>query len=259
MAESFIIGGYIALQAVIAAKKRKIESILLDIDRKNKVFSSSYHFPEKKQYAFLLSYAAEHSIEITYLKKEPFAKLTKGQNYGGIAALAGMTASRTAKELLEKTVKKGFYLALEGVEDPFNVGQIFRAAYALGVDGVFMQKREFPSKAAEILIRSSAGTSELLDTAFYETPLELTEALQNAGVELVCAAKRKDAIALENIKIKAPFCLVIGGERRGVSRLFLKRAQHTVAIEYRRPGDLSLSAVSASSILLYELGKMLFT
>ena len=51
------------------------------------------------------------------------------------------------------------FLALEEVSDPRNIGSIIRSAASLGIDGIIVKERSFPSKS-KLLYRSASGGAE---------------------------------------------------------------------------------------------------
>ncbi len=160
----YLIGGHISLASVIDTRSRKINKIILDKDRQRRVCSASYHYPEKAQYKMLLRYAEENSVPVELLSAEEFSRLTLGGSCGGIAAVVG---DRKFEDPASLTDSSGFTLLLDGIEDPFNFGYILRTAYASGVEGVFLPKRNYFTSAATV-IRSSAGASEMLRKALYD-------------------------------------------------------------------------------------------
>jgi 23S rRNA (guanosine2251-2'-O)-methyltransferase len=141
---------------------------------------------------------------------------------------------------------------LEGIEDPYNFGYALRSLYALGVDGIVLPERNWMS-AAGVVARASAGASERfpLYMACGEAAVSYFKEKRYA---IVCADADTDT-ALENSAIHYPVFLVIGGEKRGISRAVRQAADHTVKISYGRPFDNALSAASAATILAYEIAK----
>ena len=143
----------------------------------------------------------------------------------------------------------GRFLALEGVQDPGNVGTILRTALAFGADGVIADGccgDLFSPKA----LRASMG-------AALHLPLLQTENLSKTLAEkkkqnrLFVTALREDAISLPTVSVPDHFILVIGNEGHGVSDATLSLADETVIIPMN--GKIqSLNASSAASVALYE-------
>ena len=139
---------------------------------------------------------------------------------------------------------------LDGIEDPYNFGYSLRTLYACGADGIILPERNWLSSAG-IVCRSSAGASELLNfaTASCEACVELFS--QNS-FKIVCADENTENI-LGETPLPLPILLIVGGEKRGISKKVLDKADIKVKIPYSREFKASLSAASATTIFAYEI------
>jgi 23S rRNA (guanosine2251-2'-O)-methyltransferase len=72
------------------------------------------------------------------------------------------------------------------------------------------------------------------------------------GYRVLCAGIR-DSVSLYESNMKRPLLLVVGGEKRGISRAVLDRADQVVRIDYGREFRGSLSAASAATVLGFEV------
>ena len=138
----------------------------------------------------------------------------------------------------------------EGIEDPYNFGYVIRSVYAAGADGIIMSPRNWLS-AASVVAKSSAGTSELIDM-FVCDPTEATDTFKSLGFSVVCAGIR-DSETVYEADLKKPLFVVIGGEKRGISRAVLDKADKIVRIDYGREFKGSLPSVAATSIISFEI------
>ena len=59
--------------------------------------------------------------------------------------------------------------------------------------------------------------------------------------------------ARRDADLSGPLFLLVGGERRGITREFLRRADLVLEIPYRRRFSLSLGTVAAVSVLAFEV------
>jgi 23S rRNA (guanosine2251-2'-O)-methyltransferase len=144
----------------------------------------------------------------------------------------------------------GFFVYLEGIEDPYNFGYTLRSLYAAGVDGVILSPRNW-MEVAGIVARSSAGASEQLPIAIAE-PAEAIAYMKGLGYTVVCAGIR-DSVSMYDANLQFPILLVIGGEKRGISAALLAQSDCTVRIDYGRNFRGSLSAASAATVLAFEV------
>ena len=154
---------------------------------------------------------------------------------------------KEARDLLEKLRARQI---AQRHGDPYNFGYALRSLYAAGVDGIILDERNWMT-AAGVVARSSAGASELFPL-FTAKPTEAADCFKSRGFTIVCA-DLDTPHTLEETEIRFPVFLVGGGERRGISRALLDRADLKVKISYGRDFRASLSAASAATILAYEI------
>ena len=140
------------------------------------------------------------------------------------------------------------YLALEGVQDPGNVGTVLRTADAFGADGVIL----LPG-CADLYnpktVRASMG-AVFRCPAWTATLDELRERLTEAGLPLLGAALREDTVDVRETDLRRAAVLV-GSEGRGLSSQALALCDQTVRIPMRERCE-SLNAAVAAAVLLWE-------
>ena len=78
------------------------------------------------------------------------------------------------------------------------------------------------------------------------------QAFKQAGYRIVCAGIR-DSVNIYQANLKKPLLLVIGGEKRGISRSVLDQADQIVRIDYGRNFNGSLTAASAATVIAFEV------
>ncbi len=233
--------GAVSVLAVLRGDSRPIHKVLLspDCDR------------EHKNVAEVLRLCREKHVPVEECSREEFCALAGGSTHGGLIAEVGERKLCSLSELLTK--KDGFFFMLCGIEDPYNFGDAVRSLYAFGADGMVLTPRNWLSAAA-ITIRSSAGATELMDCAVCEDEEELANLCKENGVTIVCAGE-KDSVSLHRTSLKRPMLVVIGGEKRGISRYLLNKADLCVRIPYGRNFNQSLSASAAAAALGFELSR----
>ncbi len=246
------VGGFVSVKSIIESKSRKIFRILLERERYASVSRSNFHAPEKRQYTFLLS----TGIPVEYIERETFADLIGSSTAGGIAAEVGEREFIPLKEMLQK--KNGYFTVLDGIEDPFNFGYALRSLYAAGVDGVILPERQL-FMATEIIVRSSAGASELLPCCAVSDLMETCFRMKEKGIQLISTAKNDRAKDLFKQSYHRPLCVIYGGEKRGISSGIIDLCDTVVKIRYPRNCHYSLSACSAISIISFEIGRKVGT
>lgn len=243
-AASTLFEGMTSIRAVLTAmdngtSDRRIEKLLAAADKQKS---------RLRELGWLRHKAEEYGFALEIVPSEEIDALATGNTHGGL--LAQCTA-RTIPALTASSVKpNGFYVMLEGIEDPYNFGYALRSLYACGVDGIVLSPRNWMS-AAGVVCRSSAGASEMLP--LYECdPQESSAYFKANGYRILCAGIR-DSVSSFDCNMKKPLYLIVGGEKRGISGALLDTADEIVRIDYGRTFGGSLSAASAASMLGYEV------
>lgn len=245
-ADSNILEGMTSIRALINGRKagtndRPVKAILYD---KEKAAAKA------KELAYLNALRPQFGYEMRPADKEEIESLTIGSTHGGIIALCGERTLPALDRLAAEMRPDGFYVMIEGIEDPYNFGYALRALYAAGVDGIVLPPRNWMGVAG-VVARASAGASELFSMYIGE-PTQAAGLFRAKGYQIVCA-DRRNARPLHAVRLRRPLFLVVGGEKRGISRALLDMADLSVKIEYGRPFAASLSAASAAAILAYEI------
>lgn len=143
------------------------------------------------------------------------------------------------------------FLVLDGLQDPGNVGAIWRTADALGADGLILVNScadPFSPKT----VRATMGACFRLPV--YETEADaLPGLLERSGLPLYAAALREDSVDVKTAQLSR-CAVVIGSEGRGVSPELLRLSEKTVKIPMRERCE-SLNAAVAAAIVLWEMGR----
>jgi len=143
------------------------------------------------------------------------------------------------------------YLLLDGVQDPGNVGTIWRTADAFGADGLILC-----SGCADPwnpkTVRATMGA--VFRFPVYEGTLEMAaERLRQGGIPLYAAALREDTADVRSVPLERA-AVIIGSEGRGVSPQALKLCKQTVKIPMRARCE-SLNAAIAAAVVLWEMSR----
>lgn len=243
-AEISVFEGIRSLSAVINGNEagtsdRRIVEVLYDGAKEKQRF---------KELEFLRKKGEMMGFAVTRVNAEKLYEITSGNTHGGIAAHC---TGRTIADLADIEVSAGgFYVMIEGIEDPYNFGYALRTIYAAGADGVVLSPRNWMS-AAGTVCRSSAGASELLPMYIAE-PDMAAEYFHYRGYKIVAAGIR-DSVSAFDADLRKPIMLIVGGEKRGISRALFDHADTIVRLDYGREFKGSLSAASAASVLAYEV------
>ena len=145
-----------------------------------------------------------------------------------------------------------FYLALEGIEKPGNLGAILRSADAAGASGVIL----LPGCCDPYnpgVIRSSIGCVFSMPTAT-ATIAELSEFVKNCNCLCFAAARSQQAEPYTQCHYHGNICILLGNEAHGLSQDCLDFCGRHIFIPMRGAAD-SLNVSVAAAILLYEAAR----
>ena len=237
---AFSLEGALSVLAALEAGRREVFEILIDHDKRFDQRLAELHLRAKQA-----------AVNLKYVPSAEIADHATGNSHGGVIALAGARRFERIRDLIPPA-KPAFIVMLDGIEDPYNFGFAVRALYAAGADGLVLRKRNWTSASA-IVGRSSAGASELMPIALAESAMEAAKYFRQRGLVVATAAKSSTSVSLFKAELRQPLFVVFGGERRGVTRSFQRRADLLLEIPYGRSFGQSLGTVSAVSILVYEV------
>ena len=242
--DSDIMEGMSSISAVIKAienkcSDRRVISVYVDIEKKR----SKY-----REISFLERKSKELGFMVEFVDSATINEVSTGNSHGGIIAFC---TPRTIPALTVESIKNsGIYYFLEGVEDPYNFGYAVRSLYASGADGVILTPRNWMGVAG-VVARSSAGTSELINM-FISTPENAVATFKSKGYRVICAGIR-DSVSIFDADLSKPIFVVLGGEKRGISRALLDMADSVVRIDYGTEFNGSLSTAAASAVFAFEI------
>ncbi len=232
--------GKISVAAALRSPYRAVHRVLLRADR------------EDRTARWLQHRAREADVPVVQVGAADIDAVTQGSSHGGIAAEAGQRQFVSLEALLPRGNGPAFVVMLDGIEDPFNFGQALRALYAMGAHGVALRPRNWMSAAATVA-RASAGASELMPMAVAETVAEAADFYREQGLTVACAQK-EDALPMDEVDLTVPLFLLVGGEKRGVTRSFAKQADLHLQVPYDRVEyEPSLGTTAAAAALAYEV------
>ena len=243
--DSTVFEGMTSIRAIIKSidegrNTRRILKILFDKEKTSKI---------SKELGYFRAVSSRYGFEIVESSSDELEKITLGNSHGGIVAITDTRAIPSFNSDISLP-KRGFFAMIQGIEDPYNFGYALRSLYAVGTNGIILPKRNWMS-AAGVVCRSSAGASELFD--MYEgEPVEVIKIFKSKGYTIVCAEEKTDNI-LGKCPLPLPILLIVGGEKRGISKAVLDLADIKVKIDYGREFNASLSAASATTMFAYEI------
>ncbi len=182
--------------------------------------------------------------------REHLARLAKTPSHQGVVAVVRERAFTD----LEDLVKPGqaippLLLALDGVEDPQNLGALLRVADGSGVSGVILTERR-SAPLSPVAVKASAGAAEHLEIARVVNLVRSLEWLKEQGVWCIGLDER-GTVNYDEYSYLGPCCLVLGREGEGLHDLVRKTCDQLLRIPMAGKVS-SLNVSAAGAVVLYE-------
>ncbi len=171
------------------------------------------------------------------------ARLSDTESHQGVLLVCDEPQAR-----LERIEPTGWYLVLDGIQDPGNAGTLVRAAVAFGLDAVIALDGTVDPWSPKT-VRSSAGMIFRLPIVRASAADAIARLIEVRVPILVADARGEDADASRHDR---GFALVVGNEGAGVRPEISGGAAAMVAVRMQGPAE-SLNVAMAGAILLHAL------
>jgi 23S rRNA (guanosine2251-2'-O)-methyltransferase len=191
-------------------------------------------------------------IRVRFENREALDRLARNDTHQGIVAVARERKFAGLQDLLTKRGHYRFLLALDGIEDPHNLGALLRTAEGAGVDGVVMPERRSAPITATVA-KASAGASEHLRIARVTNLVRALEELKANNIWCVGLDER-GSVDYDQFDFRLDCALVLGREGEGLHDLVRRTCDHLVRIPMA--GQVaSLNVSVAGAIVMYEAAR----
>ena len=198
----------------------------------------------------LMELCRSEGIRVTHESKDTLTKLARSEMHQGVLAVVRERKFLAIEDLMagEKDGYR-FFLALDGVEDPHNLGALLRTAEGAGVDGVIIPERRSAPITATVA-KTSAGASEHVKVARVTNLVRSLEQLKQKNVWVLGLDERGSPDYMD-FDFKTDCVLVLGREGAGLHDLVKKTCDHLLRIPMA--GQVaSLNVSVAGAIVMYE-------
>ncbi|OPJ54914.1 23S rRNA (guanosine(2251)-2'-O)-methyltransferase RlmB [Alkalithermobacter paradoxus] len=200
----------------------------------------------------IIRMAKDKGIIVQEVDRKKLDEISESHSHQGVIAIGSDYKYYELDELLEIPRQKGedpFFIILDEITDPHNLGSIMRSADAVGAHGIIVPKRRSAS-ITPVVAKASAGAVEYMPICKVTNIVNAINKLKENGIWTVASDMDGDTYYEKNLK--GPLALVVGSEGFGISRLVKENCDFTVKIPM--VGNVSsLNASVACSILAYEI------
>ncbi len=142
---------------------------------------------QKGQMVKIIQLAKENGIIVQYVPKKKLDQLISSDNHQGVVASVAAYSYASIDDLFVRAQEKGedpFFLILDEIEDPHNLGSILRTADAAGAHGIIIPKRR-AAGLTQTVAKASAGAIEYIPVARVTNIARTIDDLKKKG-SVVC-------------------------------------------------------------------------
>ena len=196
-------------------------------------------------------------IRVSFEPREQLTRLARTDAHQGVLAVVRERQFLTIEDLTggaeeARSATKShhsFFLALDGVEDPHNLGALLRTAEGAGVDGVILPERRSAPVTATVA-KTSAGASEHVRIARVTNLVRALEQMKKANIWILGLDERGTP-DYTDFDFRTDCVLVLGREGAGLHDLVKRTCDHLLRIPMA--GQVSSLNVSvAGAVVMYE-------
>jgi len=197
--------------------------------------------------------ARPENFPVYVAEKELLETLTGYSMYQGLLAVGRIPALPLLEDVLQKSPRPWFFVAVDGLTSADNLGVVVRNCAAFGVQGLLLGETS-TSPYLRRAVRSSMGTLFKLPVIQAESLPSALLKLREEGVRCVAAHPHVKGNTLYAAELSRDCCIVLGSEGAGIAAEVLKACDEAVAVPMQLGVD-SLNVGSAAAVFLYEASR----
>lgn len=200
----------------------------------------------------VIGMAKEANVMVQFVPRKKIDQLSEGNHQGVVAQVAAYEYAEI-DDLFAAAEKKNeapFFMLLDEIEDPHNLGSIMRTADAAGAHGIIIPKRRAVGLTATVA-KASTGAIEYIPVVRVTNMSRTIDELKERGVWIAGtdASGKEDYREFDGT---LPLGLVIGSEGKGMGRLIKEKCDFLLSLPMAGRVT-SLNASVAASLLMYEV------
>jgi 23S rRNA (guanosine2251-2'-O)-methyltransferase len=225
------------VEEALKAGKRRFDHVLVARERRDERLEA------------IVALAKELKIRVRTEPRETLTDMARTPAHQGVVAIVRAQQFLTIEDVLEPTGQPRLVLALDGVEDPQNLGALLRSADGAGVDAVVMTERRAAPLSA-VAAKAAAGAQEHLRIARVVNLVRSLEELKRQNIWIIGLDER-GSMDYDRFDFTGDCCLVMGSEGAGLHELVRRTCDHMLRIPMAG-GVSSLNVSAAASVVLFE-------
>jgi len=236
-----ILYGVHPVEEAIKAGKRRFDQVIVARERQDERLTK------------LVALCRSKGVRVRQEAREQLTELAKTTGHQGVVAFVRGQEFLKIEDLFEPlpgAPEDGrLLLALDGVEDPQNLGALLRVADGAGVDGVVLTERR-AAPLSPVAVKTSAGAAEHLRIARVVNLVRSLEQLKERNMWVIGLDERGES-DYDQFDLTGNCVLVMGREGAGLHDLVKRTCDHLLRIPMSG-GVSSLNVSTAGAVVLYE-------
>lgn len=200
----------------------------------------------------IIKKAKERNVLVQFVPKQKIDQMSDENHQGVVASVAAYHYAEL-DDLFANAEKSGevpFFLLLDEIEDPHNLGSIMRTADAVGVHGIIIPKRRAVGLTAAVA-KASTGAIEYIPVVRVTNLSQTIDELKERGI-WIAGTDARGADDYRRFDGTMPLGLVIGSEGKGMGRLIREKCDFLIQLPMAGKVT-SLNASVAAGVLMYEV------
>lgn len=210
-----------------------------------KIFVAHDSRPPKE----ILELAKKRGIKVQRIPRKKIEEMAGTKKTQGVVALVSPVDYISPEDLFQETIQKNsFFIVIDHITDPQNVGNLLRTCEVLGGTGALIPK-DRTAPINETVVKTSSGAIFYLKISKVASLSKALKKFKDMGGWVF--AVEKGGKDIREIDIPLPVALVLGSEDKGVSKSVLDICDEIVSIPMK--GRISsLNVNSAGAIAMWE-------
>jgi 23S rRNA (guanosine2251-2'-O)-methyltransferase len=236
-----VLYGVHPVEEALKAGRRRFDHVLVARERHDERLES------------LVSLCRQAGVRVRQEARDQLTLLAQTPAHQGVVAMVRPQEFLAIEDLFEPPAKEStaarLILALDGVEDPQNLGALLRVADGAGVDGVVLTERR-SAPLSPVAVKASAGAAEHLRIARVVNLVRALEELKKQNLWIIGLDERGQT-DYDRFDLTGDCVIVLGREGAGLHDLVRRTCDHLLGIPMAG-GVSSLNVSAAGAVVLYE-------
>ncbi|MGD0095679.1 MAG: 23S rRNA (guanosine(2251)-2'-O)-methyltransferase RlmB [Terracidiphilus sp.] len=237
-----VLYGLHPVEEAVKAGRRRFDQIVVARERRDERLER------------LVALCREAGLRVRQEPREQLTQLAQTPTHQGVVALVRPQEFLSIEDLFEPNEAGAarLLLALDGVEDPQNLGALLRVADGAGVDGVVLTERR-SAPLSPVAVKASAGAAEHLRIARVVNLARALEELKRRNLWIIGLDER-GSTDYDRFDLTRDSVLVLGREGAGLHDLVRRSCDYLLRIPMAG-GVSSLNVSTAGAVVLYEAAR----